>query len=900
MLDIVYGILVVFFVLSAIGIGPALILLSNEQRFSTAVAISPTLGFAFTTIVGVYLIKLDIPVVRWAFPWLLISVGISFVLGLSATQFRKIRLNNEDKRLMLIFISGLIITISILVLPMIVGGKSYTVLRGNNWDNISYVALAECLDQEPYSWCLSADDKALLDKHPAYNLAQTLMGNRWATAVSLGWAARIASIPIIHFDWGFTVLFFIITFGPAFLLASDTRLPTYICMLVAIAISTGFWAVIILDTRAMSQISSIPLIMLIGWFITITVKSDPLSTKGNFFLLSVILAALFFSYQEVVPMTVLGAGIFIGVLYFRRSLSLSTMLGYLIAVLVGVSLTIPDIYHLSNFLFRQIDFAISQNHGWEKHVFGFIFDNNGWVGAWGMSFLSLFKIVSLYPQIKTFSFALSILLSLVMLYSISFSLTTKKTSFALLSVTSFASAALIQFVYLMSIGGRWQAVKGLSMGYPFLMITVVAILPCLSKVATPTWSANTLLIRLVKYGVLTWLFTQCFFGVYHIWESPTGKTYLLPENPQHATSQWPVSDPNIDLASFSSILSQNQAKTVWVAIPDIWVATYLAFIYGRDIKLINLYGMDIYDRHSLAEISNLSDTPLPSYLIVEKESWWNYQEANYSILSENPAGLLLLKPKPTFGQNPFLLRVSSKNKVEKNEQGLPVLKFSKNKTVLWLFSPKDGVLIFQGDFSNDSAMPSLLKIIRHSKEVTDVDKRLFTVPANKMAIAIKKGLNMVSLQIFGQEESSFYFNLNELDVMQLTHEIYISDIQSPNGLGILNGKLYFWAGDVDTEIHLKSTVKGMAAIQADFFIYANRYEKSKGLLLIMADSGFKSEVSILKEEPQTISFPVERGINRIIMRAFDKSTVNVQPNGDTYPLLIGVRGIEVRFSESNE
>ncbi|MDM8542680.1 hypothetical protein QUF90_16520 [Desulfococcaceae bacterium HSG9] len=904
MFDVVYAILINFFVLTAIGIGPTLILLTDDQRLSKAIVIAPTLGFVFTTIAGIYLIKLDIPVIKWAYPWLIISVGVSLVLSITAFRLEKIRLDLIEKRWLLIYMLGLIGAILMIVLPMIKGGAAYSVsvLRTNIWDSIDYVALAGYLDHEPYTWGLRASDKALLDKHPLYIMARDLMSNRWSISATMGWSARIANIPLIRFDWGFTLLFFIIAFGPAFLLASDMRISPVLAIFIALIITTGFWGTIILDMRAMSQISSIPLIMLIGWLITTTAKNKPFMVKGNILLLSVTLAALFISYAEIIPMAAMGIGVFCGVLYLRNYLTVSGIIGYLLAVVLGIIFLLPDFYHLKDFLFAQVNSANSQNlKDWETDWFPFLFNKDAWVGAWGMSFLMSTKSILSHYLIK----ALSILLTFIMLYSISFSFTKKQAPITNLSISSFAFAALAQFVYLLSIGGRWQAAKGLSYGYPFLILTVVSIWPYLADVTKHKWYRERLLISIIKFGVLIWIAIQCLFGVYHIFEAPSGKIYFNPDEPYKKLQRSPQSDySKLEMASFSSVLSQTHHKTMWLAVPDIWVAEYLALFFGWDLKLINLYGMSHFDLQSRAIFSNLSNPPLPDYMIVDKQSWWNYQKTAISVIAENAAGLLLLKPEPIFWQKPVLLRINRTDKIEHDTQRVPRLRLGKYQTLMSLYSPRNGELIFHVDFFENPIMPRKLLITRNSKKMSDIYERYFLVETNttKVSIGVKKGLNQIELKVLGNEKSPLVLGLKELEVSEKTESfaklIMVYKIQNHNGLETVEGEPFFWIGKGDTEIRLLSSIHGTAEISAEFFGGPSLPEKPYRRLLVLTDRDYESEIVILKNGHLAIPFPVRKGENRIILRPLDKPTVDVHPNGDTRPLLVGVKGMVVKLNNS--
>ena len=219
MFDVAIGIILNFFSFTLIGIGPALFLLSSENRFQTAVVIAPALGYAMTSIAGTYAILLDYPVSEWAITWLIIGTAISFLLCL--TFFLKVRggYANVNRQFFLFFSAGIFLTMVLIMAPMVIGGLHFTLLRGNGTDCFNYITLARYLDHEPYSWAMSANFEGLINRHPSYPLAKVLLNYRWATSAMLAWTARVARIPIYRFEYGYSLLSFILSFGPVFFLS---------------------------------------------------------------------------------------------------------------------------------------------------------------------------------------------------------------------------------------------------------------------------------------------------------------------------------------------------------------------------------------------------------------------------------------------------------------------------------------------------------------------------------------------------------------------------------------------------------------------------------------------------------------------------------------------------------
>ena len=127
-----------------------------------------------------------------------------------------------------------------------------------------------------------------------------------------------------------------------------------------------------------------------------------------------------------------------------------------------------------------------------------------------------------------------------------------------------------------------------------------------------------------------------------------------------------------------------------------------------------------------------------------------------------------------------------------------------------------------------------------------------------------------------------------------------TEIRNPNGLEKLLGKPFFWIGEGDTEIDLLSTTNGTATIFAEFLLGPSLPDKPDRRLILLTDKGYQANIILAKNGPQEINVPVVKGENRIILQSLDKSSVAVTGNGDRRPLLIGVRGLKVRLTESNQ
>jgi hypothetical protein len=64
-------------------------------------------------------------------------------------------------------------------------------------------------------------------------------------------------------------------------------------------------------------------------------------------------------------------------------------------------------------------------------------------------------------------------------------------------------------------------------------------------------------------------------------------------------------------------------------------------------------------------------------------------------------------------------------------------------------------------------------------------------------------------------------------------------------------------------------------------------------ILVQPEHGSERIMRITADAPQSISIPVQAGQTRVMLRALDKPTLTVLPNGDHRPLLVGIRGLKI-------
>ncbi len=129
----------------------------------------------------------------------------------------------------------------------------------------------------------------------------------------------------------------------------------------------------------------------------------------------------------------------------------------------------------------------------------------------------------------------------------------------------------------------------------------------------------------------------------------------------------------------------------------------------------------------------------------------------------------------------------------------------------------------------------------------------------------------------------------------VTSRIEFTGIDNPNGLETVNHKPFFWIGDGDTCLSVRSSRAGLAVL-------AFQAEPGPSLpatpvrhLALKASDGGAQSISLNEYPEVEMTVPVKQGANEICLTALDKSTVPQQPNGDRRPLLVGVSDLRIRL-----
>lgn len=608
MLNVAFGVILLFFVLFVMGIGPSLLFLKLNKHSQIAYFIAPVIGLVFTSIFGTYFVLLNLQISLWATFWFLVSVLFT-VIVLFATFLRREFV--IDKKMLVVFCIGLVFLFFLLLAPMVIGGPHFTVLRGNGTDTFNYMTMAGCLLNKPYLWINQASTKELIDAHPSYALAKELLTTRWTTSMLLAWCSKIVNIPIYKLEYGFTTLFFMLLYCGTFVFSTLLKIPLRYVLLLSLAVCIGFWAQVVLDIRAMSQISALPLIMLVG-ILVVNIDGDDESRRlGAKILLGLIITALFFLYAEIMPTVVLGVLIYWLIRFCHKGYSFKKIREYFLSILIAVIAFLPASKYLIKFFSGQIQMAASFKNDWHHAYFHWLY-SQPLNGFWGLSKLHLPKD---WFFIKVALLIVVVVLSLIL--SFAFILTIVKTlsrknkkSLAHIICVAFVLSVFLEFLFLFFKGQLWAAAKTLTYGYPFIMLTLVS-----GVLAKDNCCLNGIKLRFVKickFAVILWLVFQCGFGLYRVVMVSCGKipSYIA-NHGDYLKHDW-----NADI--FLEYFKKNTVNVLGIYVPNSWEAEYFGFVFGYNMHVINLNGIQNRDGKI---ISSSRMDKFPSYIIIKKDFW---------------------------------------------------------------------------------------------------------------------------------------------------------------------------------------------------------------------------------------------------------------------------------------
>lgn len=553
MMYVVGGLIFLFLIFFLIGLGPTLLFLNKDLTPEKIVIFSPIVGYIFTVILGVYLVLLNFPVGAWAWVYTLFSILFSAWL---------FKFSKQKIKFVKPLISLYCCVFLLLVLPLLLGGINFAVLRGNGTDAFNYMSMAGFLQHEPWYLLKTASFQELLDKHASYPLAKELLTERWATSMILAYFSSLVHIPIYRLDYAYNLIFFWISAGIFYLYIKNIfKNHLWLIILLAVICSTGFWAQLILDTRAMSQMSVLPVILMFSYLFVELRKSD---TQYQV-LLGLSAASIVYLYVEIVPLVVLTLGLYLAVDFVQKRNFREILKPITVILLTSIFFVLPAFDFLLAFLEKQMHLAVGNKINWHLAYFSWLYDFP-LMGLWGLGPFSVHSIL-----IKL-GIGFASLMSMVFVYGLMRSLVSRINSYSLLS-SCFVLASLIIFSFLYLNSQYWSAGKILSYAYPYFIFIFLVGVGLLQETR----------FKKISYVILLlWMISQLFLAFMRI-----SLVIIKKDFPHYVYGHGYYRQHDFNDNPFKNI----SCHAILVDINDGWLEEYFNLVFGWNYSIFNPHGV---------------------------------------------------------------------------------------------------------------------------------------------------------------------------------------------------------------------------------------------------------------------------------------------------------------------
>lgn len=735
--DIFRGAVWVYTLFLTMGFGFSLWLISPKKRMIFAPVFAPIIGYAIASVFGSWLVMLDFPVNSWAKSYTIIIILLNLLLVAVWIKMNPFWQNHFGWKSALNDLSIGYFAVILVVLPVVIGGMKFSTFRGNLDDAHNYMSMAYYLAETRFS--LHENVGMLFQVNPALYLGGVALSTRWSSSMLMAYSSFVAGIPIYRFDFAFSTLPLSLLLLPVYKIFKETRLGKVSSFLLAMGISAGYYAQMVLDSRAVSCITSLPVVLGLVFLIA-RIWDD----KENWFqgwpiyfgemlLLTILTSALFTLYPEI--LTILGLGIFIGALYYTlyRSVQVKkTILLFLSAAssILIIYVTLPSYI---KFFISQITVSQDLYVSWQTHFFSWIF-NDFPAGIWGLNLYQINDVLS--PIIQVYAYILTAML-IVAWGVLIFRRSQTETVFQMGGFIMTAGAILFAYMYFR--GQYWQAGKMFTYVYPFTMI-FIAFIPY--EIKGPKLPSFPAIPRLVPQTLIFfWLVLLAVTSLYRFAIVTRGMTYPFylggtdySEEEYHSMYNW-------ETQGFIDILKKT-GNVVWLASATTSQDMIWALSMPSDIKVFNTHPMigSAFPTITL-NLTYLSNN-LPDYLIVSNDIWrWNKNTAYLNpILFDQQFSLIKLGHQ--LPDVPLLIGMRNDNIYHINGDYWV-------GTEGWLafLSPEKCEAILSGNGLISGKYPSLELVIdsKPSNSETVIsfgDKRPF-----QFLIPLEKGYNLVSIKI---------------------------------------------------------------------------------------------------------------------------------------------------------
>jgi hypothetical protein len=460
-------------IFAGIGLGP-ITLLAPRIGALAVLALAPAMGYAIFSVALTWWLMQEGTAGAAAWPLGGALLAVSACCLLACRRSLRARLAAVSRPRAVAGVLGAALCLGLVLAPLAVGGKGYAIFRGNASDSFIYMFLARYFDAHPRAWAFENTEQAVAETGPMLVPARAMLDIRWTSGAMLTATARLGGLGIVDFQYPFTLMSFVLLFAALLPFLTASGLSASAASLSALALSTGFYAQLVLDIRAFSQINALPLVVLLACVLSLAPPCNRREALQRIVLLGFVYLAAFVNYTEIFPMVFGAAASF---LVLRAALSRLTRRELAVQAAgfgLGMAATWP-VRFLWDHMLAQIHFTETAPQLWAEAYFTWLFHNvpSGIFGLplleYGFSRLPGWGFCDL-PGLLVTALGLG-LGGLFLLGAVRAAADPRRN--APLCALSFALASLAAFALFWFKGTPWVAGKGLSYFYPMTMTVVL-------------------------------------------------------------------------------------------------------------------------------------------------------------------------------------------------------------------------------------------------------------------------------------------------------------------------------------------------------------------------------------------------------------------------------------------
>ncbi|OIR06385.1 hypothetical protein GALL_115750 [mine drainage metagenome] len=726
--------------LAAAGAGPAMLVLGPRANRVAVAAFAPVLGLALALPLATAAVQVNLPLASCAWGLAASLALLSLACGVTARRLRAASTATAEVQPLRDYALLLALAAALLLAPAVAGGFRVLTLRGNVYDDLNYVIGAGYFEHHPLSWQSSASAAELVRSNPGFLLVKRfLWSERTPVLALLAWCARLAGRPVIDVEFAFTLTFFLVAVGPAYLLALDLGLPAAVRMLAPLTVACGFWATIVLDLRAMGQIVNLPLSLALVWLAARSLSGRATSPpRLGTALLALTLFSAGLAYPEMVPSLAWGLAGSLMLAFLLGDATRATLRTWLVALLGALLLSTTQAVFFWRLLVRQLVMSVVRGSAmsWQGDWFRFLQTPAPLAGHWGLAWGPLGSAgawsVAATTLATLLTLALVIGLGTVASRAMRRSMTRSQASdpafITFATLAAFASGFLAQDAAMHLVGNPWAGAKALSYGYPCLTLLVagVFILP------SPRLRALAWLRHVLGVAVLAWLTTQAAFALYHVARAPSGDTFFVYGEPQHRSAKSVGFDP--EWRNFAEPLEATHGAVVWSFQPLVWESELFKASFADSADLIPLMSIDHYRTERLIDAPESESLPLPAYLLVDRSFWGDALQPGERVVIQTGRTRLIRLPTDAWS-GPHLLGVLSEGSSRLSHLTHPV----SLPCELWLYLPVPQTLRLE--FAGSAPAIVAAKTPRTDRQLW----RSRIAPGDERTVPVMRGINVLRL-----------------------------------------------------------------------------------------------------------------------------------------------------------